>query len=72
MPPFFVGWIWKINTLPRIKTFLWRCVHDSIEVKGCLARRGVVNDDICPICEEEMESMLLALQDCPQVKAVWL
>lgn len=44
----------------------------SIEVKGCLARRGVVNDDICPICEEEMESMLLALQDCPQVKAVWL
>lgn len=72
MPPFSVGWIWKINTLPRIKTFLWRCVHDSIGVKGCLARKGVVNDDICSICQEEVELVLYALRDCPQVRAIWL
>ena len=21
------GWIWKLEALPKIKTFLWRCVH---------------------------------------------
>ena len=20
-------WIWKLETLPKIKSFLWRCVH---------------------------------------------
>ena len=39
------GWIWKLNTLPRIKTFLWMCDHESIGVKVCLARRGVVEEE---------------------------
>lgn len=47
---FTASWIWKSKTLPRIKTFLWRYAHESIGVKHCLGRRGVVNDDICPIC----------------------
>lgn len=28
------GWIWKLETLPKIKTFLWRYVHNSIGVKS--------------------------------------
>ena len=47
-------------------------MHDSIGVKGCLARKGVVNDDICSICQEEVELVLYALRDCPQVRAIWL
>ena len=35
-----VGWIWKLKTLSRIKTFLWMCIHDSIGVKECLVRRN--------------------------------
>ena len=54
-------WIWKINTLPRIKTFIWRCVHDSIGVRGCLARRGIGTNVLCLICQEEKESVLHAL-----------
>lgn len=34
MPFLSAGWIWKINMLPRIKTFIWRCVRDSIGVKA--------------------------------------
>lgn len=33
---FSAKWIWKVNTLPRIRTFLWQCTHNSIGVKGCL------------------------------------
>ena len=38
--PFSSSWIWKLDTLPKIRTFLWRCQHNSIGVKSCLARRG--------------------------------
>lgn len=58
--------------LPRIKTFIWRCVRDSIGVKGCLTRRGVVTDDLCHIYHEEKESVLHALCDCARVREIWL
>ena len=66
------SWIWKSKTLPKSKTFLWRCAHDSIGVKACLARRRVVDEELCPICRGESESVLHALRDCAWVKAVWV
>lgn len=72
MPSLSAGWIWNINTLPRIKNFIWRCVHNSIGLKGCLTRRGVGTDDLCPICQEEKESVLHALRDCLRVRTIWL
>lgn len=56
-------WIWKLNTLPRIKTFLWMCAHGSIGVKACLVRREVVEEESCPICQRTLESILHALRD---------
>nr|POF06207.1 hypothetical protein CFP56_34447 [Quercus suber] len=51
---------------------LWRCAHDSIGVKVCLARRGVVDEELCPICQGELESVLYALRDYAWVKVVWI
>ena len=70
--PFSSSWIWKLDTLPKIKTFLWRCHHNSIGVKSCLARRGVDIDDLCPICQREPESIIHAIRDCAWVKGVWM
>ena len=70
LPALSTGCIWKLNTLPRIKTFIWRYMHDSIGVKGCLAKRGFGNDDLCSICQEERESVLHALRDCARVRAI--
>ena len=70
-PLFSTSWIWKAKTLPRIKTFLWMCSHNSIGVKSCLVRRGVVNDEMCPVCQRELESILHALKDCSSVKSIW-
>ena len=64
-------WIWKLDTLPKIKTFLWRCVHNSIGVKTCLARRGFGDDEGCPVCLREPETILHAFRDCPRVKQIW-
>jgi len=49
---FTANWIWKSKTLPRIRTFLWKCAHDSIGVKYCLVQRGVVDDDFVPFVKE--------------------
>lgn len=64
-------WIWKVDTLPRIKSFLWQCAHNSIGVKACLARRGVVEKDSFPICQEEAKTVLHMLRDCSRVRLVW-
>ena len=37
-------WIWKVDILPRIKTFVWQCYHNNIEVKDCLVRRGMLEN----------------------------
>ena len=71
VPKFSASWLWKANTLPRIKTFIWMCAHNCIGVRSCLMRRGVCAEAMCPICQEAEESILHALRDCPWAKAVW-
>ena len=68
---FPVSGIWKVETLSKIKTFLWRCAHNNIEVKVCLERRGITQDIMCSICQGGSETILHALRDCNQLKCVW-
>lgn len=70
-PQIKLGWVWKIESLPRIQSFIWQCAHNSIGVKGCLVKRGMGEDDCCLICHVEPETILHALRDCIRVKTVW-
>ena len=54
-PRIKLGWVWKIEALPRIKSFIWQCAHNSIGVKGCLVKRVWG-----PICQVEPETILQA------------
>ena len=38
----------------------------------CLVKRGVVVDDLCPICQREPESIIHAIRDCVWVKTIWI
>lgn len=57
--------------LPKIRMFLWLCAHNSIGVKVCLGKRGVVQDEVCPVCCNGTETILHALRDCSHLKHVW-
>lgn len=46
-------------------------MHDSIGVKSYLARRGMIVDTTCPLCQTEVETITHALRDCSMAKAVW-
>ncbi|KAK4578315.1 hypothetical protein RGQ29_028437 [Quercus rubra] len=69
--PFKGKWIWKLNTLPRIQSFVWQCMHHSISVRECLTARGMDIDNSCPICRNGPESILHALRDCPSARDIW-
>ena len=47
-------------------------MHNSIGVKVCLVKRGVVVDDLCPICQRKPESIIHAIRDCVWVKTIWI
>lgn len=55
------SWIWKLQTLPKIQMFLWKCMHNSIGVKNSLASRGIPTDILYPICHDQTESISHAL-----------
>ena len=66
------NWIWKVKVLPRIQTFFWLCLHNSIGVRDCLFSRGIVFDRSYPMCHSSNESIMHALRDCAVVKLIWI
>lgn len=62
------SWVWKVDTFPRIKTFIWQCLHNSIGVGECLVKRRLSETDCCPLCQREAETILHRLRDCESAK----
>lgn len=48
------------------------CAHNSIQIKICLVKRGIVEDESYPICHVETKSIIHALRDYPRIKNVSL
>ena len=65
------AWIWKICTLPKIQMFIWKCMHNSVGVRGCLVERGLHIPLDYPLCHTEPETVSHALCDCNFVKPIW-
>lgn len=65
------NWVWKLDTIPRVKTFIWQCLHNSIGVGECLVRRCISESDICPLCQREPETFLHKLRDCVTTIQIW-
>ena len=65
------GWVWKLDTLPRIQSFLWLCHHRSIPVREMLANRGIQCDTTCLLCRNASEPAIHLLRECPYAKQIW-
>ena len=64
-------WVWKTITTPRIKFFLWLCVHHSIPTLEVLCSRGMNLNTSCELCGLASESILHTLRDCEKARGVW-
>lgn len=63
--------MWKTNIMPKIKCFLWQCVHRSIPIREVLVARGLNLHTSCPLCNGPTESIIHVLRDCPIAQQVW-
>ncbi|CAL8992566.1 unnamed protein product [Prunus brigantina] len=63
--------IWNAKTLPKIRHFMWRAVRNCLATKANLTSRRIPCFSICPICEENPETIEHALLTCPWVMGVW-
>lgn len=57
------SWIWKLKTPPKIQLFVWKCAHHRISTKSVIFSHTVLNDQVCPHCNE-IETLIHVLHDC--------
>lgn len=63
--------VWKINTAPKIKIFLWRCLSGALAVEECLICHGIHANPLCQVCSTEDETISHVLYRCLLVVQVW-
>ena len=51
---------------------LWLACHERLPTKPLLLHRKIISDELCPLCKNELESLLHALCDCSLVRPLWL
>ena len=68
---FMGSWVWEVLMLPKIKCFLWQCVHQSILVRVVLTEWGYNLSSLRPLCNEAIESIIHVLRDCPKAHLLW-
>ncbi|KAK7820641.1 putative ribonuclease h protein [Quercus suber] len=62
---------WKVNTLPKIQCFIWKCYLHSLPVKELLVARGIAENGVCEYCGLGSESIIHVLRDCSFAKNFW-
>lgn len=65
-----LNWIWEIDTIPKIRFFLWLTFHDRLLTRT-LRVRHMIDSNICGCCQSGIENSIHILRDCPKAKKVW-
>ncbi|PRQ57334.1 putative ribonuclease H-like domain, reverse transcriptase zinc-binding domain-containing protein [Rosa chinensis] len=71
IPSSLWSWIWKLQTIPRVKNFLWRACHGILPTKSNLFRRHIASSAECQLCLHPNETTEHALLTCPWIVSAW-
>ena len=63
--------VWSLETSPKIKHFLWRCLNNALPVAENMTYRHIAKDKYCSRCGGEAESINHLLFQCPYARLVW-
>lgn len=63
--------IWKSETSPKLRHFLWRSLSGALAVKERLLSRGIQINPMCPSCGNSPEDINHVLFKCRFAQEVW-
>ena len=63
--------LWKLKLPAKVKIFSWRACMNGLPVYSKMFKKGIQSSVDCPICGEELESLLHALISCDCALSVW-
>lgn len=63
--------IWKLNTLPKIRHFIWRAIAGALAVSDQFRARNIPVDPTCKVCGNGRETICHLLFSCPLAKEAW-
>ncbi|KAI8561688.1 hypothetical protein RHMOL_Rhmol04G0359800 [Rhododendron molle] len=64
-------WIWTLKIPAKLKGFLWTCMHGKLLKNHHHMIRGLVDNDICPYCNNAREDLKHLFFDCTTRANVW-
>ncbi|CAH9131175.1 unnamed protein product [Cuscuta epithymum] len=65
------SWVWKIRTCEKVRCFLWLVMKNKLLTNVERGKRHISEDTVCPLCNEDEETVLHIIRDCPFAVAVW-
>ena len=69
-----LGWIWKLNLMPKINFFLWLVLREALPTSDCLVVRRLEitkKKKNCYLCNQNRENINHICKDCPFAQGIW-
>ena len=63
--------IWKLQTSPKIRHFLWKCISDSQPAAANMHYKHIAKDGSCGRCGTGSETVNHILFTCPYARLIW-
>ena len=63
--------VWRLETSPKIKHFLWRCLNNALPVAENMTYRHIGKEKSCCRCGGEAESVNHLLFQCHYARMIW-
>jgi hypothetical protein len=64
-------WVWKSWAPPKCKFFVWLALRNKCWTADRLQRRGLPHPMVCPLCDQEQETILHLLCSCSFARQFW-
>ncbi|KAK6163315.1 hypothetical protein DH2020_000179 [Rehmannia glutinosa] len=63
--------IWSSNIPEKIKITVWRLATNSLPLRQNLARKKIITDTTCPLCDGDEETAIHRVIDCDFARQCW-
>jgi hypothetical protein len=63
--------VWSPFLWPKVSTFLWLTIHNRILTWDNLWKRGFIGPSICPLCQQQEETLEHLFNRCPFSQWIW-